>query len=119
MWYVATMGAILGSITASFLCVVAERVPRGLSIGGRSKCVCGRQLLIRENLPVIGWLVARGQARCCGAKIPMVYFGAEVVLGAAWAAAAVIGGVAGVVVAACAAGVVLFGTGHLLRQEAR
>ena len=32
--------------------------------------MCGRDLTILEVLPVFSWLVLRGRARCCGAKLP-------------------------------------------------
>ena len=66
-------GAFLGGIFASFYGVVSERVPRGETLGGRSHCRCGRQLVAHENLPIIGWLLSRGVARCCGAKLPASY----------------------------------------------
>jgi leader peptidase (prepilin peptidase)/N-methyltransferase len=65
--------------------VVAERVPAGVSINGRSRCACGRQLKARENIPVLGWLAARGVARCCGARLPRRLLGWEVGY-AAWGA---------------------------------
>lgn len=39
----------------------------------RSTCVCGRQLLWWENIPVFGWLLLRGVARCCKSRIPQRY----------------------------------------------
>lgn len=62
--------AFLFASLASFLGVVAERSIAGESIGGRSSCSCGRQLLWHENVPVIGWLRARGVAPCCQTRIP-------------------------------------------------
>jgi len=86
-WYDAMFAGVLGMITASFLCVCAERLPRGLGIGGRSRCACGRMLRWSENIPVLGWVRAGGEAQCCGARIPVFYLLAEVFLGAAWAVA--------------------------------
>jgi hypothetical protein len=88
--FAAVVGAVFGAITASFLCVVAERVPRGDSIGGRSQCACGRQLRNRENIPVLGWVLAWGRARCCGASIPAFYVLAEIFLTVSWSAMAVV-----------------------------
>jgi len=79
-------GALLGACFASFCCVLAERVPAGESINGRSHCVCGRQLTAGQNIPVFGWLSCRGTARCCGAKLPARYLYAELAY-AAWGAA--------------------------------
>lgn len=66
-------GLLLGAVFASFYAVVQERIPRGEGLGGRSHCFCGRRLTIRENIPVIGWILARGRARCCNQPIPRSY----------------------------------------------
>lgn len=106
-WYAGGNGFLFGALTASFLCVVGERLPRGLSIGGRSHCVCGRQLRWRENIPVIGWVRCRGVAPCCGSTIPRFYVVAEISLGLAWAGAFMLtqvhlfAGIAVAVLAAC------------------
>jgi prepilin signal peptidase PulO-like enzyme (type II secretory pathway) len=84
LWYTMVWCWWFGALNASFLCVVAERVPRGLSLGGRSKCVCGRQLKLSENIPIFGWLRARGKATCCGATLPRFYLWAELYLSTAW-----------------------------------
>lgn len=76
-------GAVLGACLASFGCVVAERLPRRESLGGRSHCACGRQLHAYENVPILGWLALRGRTRCCGVRLPARYLIAEVGL-AAW-----------------------------------
>jgi leader peptidase (prepilin peptidase)/N-methyltransferase len=81
------LAAALGACLASFLAVVIERVPKGESIGGRSHCVCGAPVLARDNLPVIGYLLRGGRARCCGAGIP-VWYPAFELAGAALAVAA-------------------------------
>lgn len=66
-------GAFLGGALSSFGAVVAERVPKGETLGGRSHCACGRQLTSWENIPVVGWLRVRGRTKCCGVKIPTHY----------------------------------------------
>lgn len=75
---------LFGTVFASFCCVVVERVPKGMSINGRSECVCGRELKAYENIPMLGWLLSGGKARCCGAVIPSHYFWAEVVGFVSW-----------------------------------
>jgi leader peptidase (prepilin peptidase)/N-methyltransferase len=97
------LAGALGMVLASFLCVVAERVPRGESLMGRSHCVCGRQLDGSENIPVFGWLLSRGRARCCGAKIPARYVLSEAGLGL-WCALAALLLPTWVALAACVAG---------------
>lgn len=74
----AVLAALLGASIGSFLGVVADRVPRGESLGGRSHCACGQPILARDNLPIIGYLARRGRARCCDARIPLRFLGFEV-----------------------------------------
>lgn len=81
--YFYALTFMMGASIASFLSVVVERVPQGKSIGGRSHCVCGRQLKATENIPIFGWLKSFGKAKCCGSRIPAWYFWAEVGGGAA------------------------------------
>jgi leader peptidase (prepilin peptidase) / N-methyltransferase len=69
----AVLAGVLGACVASFLAVVIERVPKGESIGGRSHCVCGAAIAARDNVPILGWLLRGGRARCCGARIPAWY----------------------------------------------
>ena len=91
VFYVAAMAAVLGAALASFLGVVCERAPLGHSIGGRSRCACGRELRAHELVPVLYWLYLalfrQGRARCCGAKVPAYYGVTEMVLAADFAAA--------------------------------
>ena len=72
---------MLGASLASFFGVLAERPLRNESIGGRSHCACGRLLKAHENIPVFGWLKARGRATCCGAELPVRYIASEAFLG--------------------------------------
>ena len=72
-WIGVLYGVFLGGCLASFGCVVSERVPAGLGIGGRSVCACGRQLTALENIPVLGWARVGGRARCCDARLPVRY----------------------------------------------
>jgi len=83
-WGWALLSALFGAIVASFLGVVGERVPRGETLGGRSHCVCGAQLGASANLPIVGWLLGGGKARCCGAKLPVRYVLGELGLTLCW-----------------------------------
>jgi prepilin signal peptidase PulO-like enzyme (type II secretory pathway) len=78
LFLVMLSGFLFASLN-SFLAVVAERVPVGLPITGRSVCACGRQLEARENIPVLGYLLARGKTRCCGGLIPANYAVCELI----------------------------------------
>lgn len=86
-WMWAALGGMFGAVIASFLGVVGERIPRHETLGGRSHCVCGVELAAGANVPILGWLMSRGRARCCGARIPVRYFWGEVGLSVAWGAA--------------------------------
>ncbi len=82
------IGAGLGAVIGSFLATIVSRWPRGASVvTGRSRCDgCGRALGVVDLVPLLGWLVARGQCRTCGARIDPVHPSIE-------AGAALIGGV--------------------------
>lgn len=80
-----TMGwfFVLGSCLASFLNVVAWRLPRGKPITGSSHCPhCDTRLAFFDNLPVLGWLRNEGRCRTCRAPISVRYLVAEIALGA-------------------------------------
>ncbi|APR84064.1 Leader peptidase (Prepilin peptidase) [Minicystis rosea] len=66
---------LFGLVWGSFLNVVIYRVPREMSVvRPPSHCPgCGKPVRIRDNLPVFGYLLLRGRARCCGAKLSPRY----------------------------------------------
>ena len=72
---------LLGLAVGSFLNVVIHRVPRGESVvSPASRCPgCGTPIRARHNIPVLGWLVLRGQCADCGtpisARYPLVELG--------------------------------------------
>jgi leader peptidase (prepilin peptidase) / N-methyltransferase len=74
---------VLGLVVGSFVTAVAHRVPRGISFGAaRSECpACGKQIAAHDNVPVFSWLLLRGRARCCGARISPRYPLTELGLG--------------------------------------
>lgn len=70
--------ALFGACVGSFLNVVIHRLPQEdpakRSLGGRSHCpYCGVQIRAADNVPVFGWLLLRGRARCCGKPIAARY----------------------------------------------
>lgn len=72
----------LGSSIASFLNVVAYRLPRGRSILGRSSCPrCNQRLSLWENMPIFGWLRYGGRCRTCRLPISPRYLWVELILG--------------------------------------
>ena len=45
----------------------------------RSVCPsCKRVIPLRQNFPILSWLLLRGRAGCCGAQIPVRYFVVEI-----------------------------------------
>ena len=92
----AVFGGVFGAVIGSYLTCVTWRIPRRMSILGRSICpACGQELQARWNVPIFGWLVLRGRARCCGARIPVRYPLIEL---AAAIVGAIVGAAAGIIV---------------------
>jgi prepilin signal peptidase PulO-like enzyme (type II secretory pathway) len=72
-----------GACFASFLNVVAWRIPRGRGINGSSYCPhCNVRLRMTDNMPIVGWLKNRGRCRDCRTPITIRYLIVEVALGA-------------------------------------
>lgn len=69
------VGVSLGLVFGSFLNVVIHRLPRGENLAfPASHCTsCGTPIRAFDNLPVLGWLLLRGRARCCKAPISPRY----------------------------------------------
>jgi leader peptidase (prepilin peptidase) / N-methyltransferase len=88
--FLFTLGAVIGS----FLNVVIYRLPRGESIvyPGSHCPRCGRALRANDNIPLIGWLSLGGRCRSCGVRIPIRYFGVELLTGLLFVAAGAAGG---------------------------
>jgi leader peptidase (prepilin peptidase)/N-methyltransferase len=85
----AVLIVFLGGIAAgSFATAVAHRVPRGVSVAfARSECpACGARIAAYDNIPLFSWLLLRGRARCCGARISPRYPLTELAVGLLFAA---------------------------------
>ncbi len=69
-----------GACVGSFINVVSLRSPEGMSVvAPPSRCgVCGRRLTWYENLPIVGWLAARGRCWSCGTTISVRYIAVEI-----------------------------------------
>ena len=82
----AVILTVLGLAVGSFLNVVIYRVPRGESIASPpSACPnCGHAVRWKDNIPVVSWLVLRGQCRDCQWPIPRRYVLVEVANAAVW-----------------------------------
>ncbi|MCX6934638.1 MAG: prepilin peptidase [Verrucomicrobia bacterium] len=81
---------VFGACIGSFLNVCILRIPLGQSIvRPPSRCAaCGVKLPSFLNLPILGYLLLRGKARCCGAHLdpryPIVEAGTAVIFTALW-----------------------------------
>lgn len=72
----------IGACIGSFLGVCIDRIPKNESIiFKRSHCVCGKIVPFYLNVPILSWILLRGKAKCCAAKIPIRYFIIEVLSG--------------------------------------
>ena len=86
---------LLGAAVGSFLNVVAYRLPRGESlVSPGSRCPsCDESIGIRDNVPVLSWLLLRGRCRRCGERISSRYPLVEALTAAVFVAVAVVRGV--------------------------
>jgi leader peptidase (prepilin peptidase) / N-methyltransferase len=69
------LAALFGAVIGSFLNVVAYRLPRHESlVTPASRCPsCEEPIKPYDNIPVLSWLLLRGQCRNCGAAISPRY----------------------------------------------
>jgi leader peptidase (prepilin peptidase) / N-methyltransferase len=74
-WLVGVFAVTWGCVWGSFVNVVIHRVPRELSIvrPGSHCPACSAPVRAIDNIPVLSWLLLRGRARCCGARISPRY----------------------------------------------
>src|SRR5580700_10436251 len=74
---------VWGAVWGSFLNVVIYRVPREMSVvrPGSHCPACGKPIAAWDNVPIVSWLVLRGRARCCGARISPRYVVVELLGG--------------------------------------
>lgn len=64
------LAALLGLVFGSFAGAASWRLPKGLSLLGRSACPhCQKPLSPRDLLPLLSWLMQRGRCRHCGQTI--------------------------------------------------
>ncbi len=66
---------VFGLLWGSFLNVVIYRVPLEMSVvTPPSHCpACGKPIAAYDNIPVLTYVILRGRARCCGAKMSVRY----------------------------------------------
>ncbi|MBV8377891.1 MAG: prepilin peptidase, partial [Verrucomicrobia bacterium] len=82
-----------GAIIGSFLNVCIYRIPREISLlhPARSFCPhCQKPIPWHLNVPILSWLLLRGQCAQCHAPISQVYLIVEALTGLLFATAAVL-----------------------------
>ncbi|HXS30601.1 MAG TPA: prepilin peptidase, partial [Steroidobacteraceae bacterium] len=74
-WFWLAWGGAVGLCVGSFLNVVIYRVPRGMSlIHPPSTCPgCGARIPVYLNVPVVGYVLLGGKARCCKMRVSPRY----------------------------------------------
>jgi leader peptidase (prepilin peptidase) / N-methyltransferase len=79
----AWLALVFGLLIGSFLNVCIYRWPRDLSVvRPRSHCVaCGKTIAWYDNIPVVSYLLLRGQCRYCQARISWRYPVVELLTG--------------------------------------
>lgn len=75
LWILRGFVLFFGLIWGSFLNVVIYRVPREMSVvRPASHCPgCGKPIAGYDNIPVFSYVLLRGRARCCGARMSPRY----------------------------------------------
>ncbi|HEX5656630.1 MAG TPA: prepilin peptidase [Polyangiales bacterium] len=79
-WLVRAGALVFGALWGSFFNVAIYRWPRGMSVvKPPSHCpACGAPVRWYLNVPILGFVLLRGRARCCGAKMTSRYVWVEV-----------------------------------------
>src|SRR5687768_17211535 len=81
---------VIGAAIGSFLNVCIYRWPAELSVlRPRSRCsTCAKPIAWYDNIPIVSWLILRGQCRNCGSAVSIQYPIIELVTGILWVVAA-------------------------------
>jgi len=79
----STFATVTGLCVGSFLNVCIYRMPMDRSlIRPVSSCPsCGHRIRLKDNIPVLSWLLLRGRCRDCGASISSLYPAIELLTG--------------------------------------
>ncbi len=68
------LAAVLGACFGSFINVVVLRLPKGESLGGRSRCpACHSEIRWYQNIPLMSFIWLRGRCAACHAGISWQY----------------------------------------------
>ncbi len=79
-WLVRGFALVFGALWGSFFNVAIYRWPRGMSVvKPPSHCpACGAPVRWYLNVPILGYVLLGGRARCCGARLTSRYVWVEV-----------------------------------------
>jgi leader peptidase (prepilin peptidase)/N-methyltransferase len=77
------LAAVLGAAWGSFMNVVAYRLPQGMSVvNPGSRCAaCATPIAWYHNVPIVSWLLLRGNCATCGESFSIRYLLVEAALG--------------------------------------
>ncbi len=111
--FFAVAAGIAGLCFGSFLNVCILRLPAEQSLlRPPSSCPrCSQRIAWYDNIPVVSWLVLRGQCRKCGNPISRQYPLIEALVGLLWVAAVLVWGVSVHALAGALLGTILLGIG--------
>ncbi|MEX0703941.1 MAG: prepilin peptidase [Planctomycetales bacterium] len=82
LWLVLPWLFLLGATLGSFLNVCVHRFPAHPTLRRQLRAIwwppshcpgCGRRILLRDNVPILGWLLLRGKCRFCRRSIAFRY----------------------------------------------
>lgn len=90
MWLIRAFAFVFGALWGSFFNVAIYRWPRGMSVvHPPSHCPsCGAPVRWYLNVPIFGYALLGGRARCCGAKLTPRYVWVELLTAVLFAATA-------------------------------
>lgn len=86
-WLTALIAGAFGAVIGSFLNVCIVRLPAEQSVvSPRSRCPkCGLPVSWQDNIPMLSWLLLRGQCRGCKEPISKLYPLVELAVTLLWA----------------------------------
>jgi leader peptidase (prepilin peptidase)/N-methyltransferase len=118
---IAAYAALFGLAFGSFANAAIDRIPRGISLAGRSHCdACGLTLTARHLVPLVSYVIQRGRCADCrapiGLRTPVVEAGCAVAFVAAFSIFSLPAALA--VVSATVAAVIAAGAGLAKRKVA-
>lgn len=90
VWLIRAFAFVFGALWGSFFNVAIYRWPRGMSVvHPPSHCPsCGAPVRWYLNVPIFGYALLGGRARCCGAKLTPRYVWVELLTAVLFAATA-------------------------------